>query len=148
MAAGGYRKPENVATYSGPGALSQRTDGNPMLQQTGGGEYGETQAIQGLASETGSAPSAAASAGFTPSVAPPTSLGEPTAWPDVPVTDGAAAGEGRGLSAVTSPYSLAQQDAVFFKDKIPLMIEMADREDTAPSVRTAVRNLLASYPMN
>jgi len=144
---GGYRKPSNVATYSGPGSLSQRTDSNPMLQQTGGGKYGETSAIQGLASETASS-APVSDAGFTPSVSPPTPLGAPTEWPDVPVTDGAPLGEGRGLSAVTTPYSLAQQDAKFFMPSIPALIDIADDPRTPPSVKKAVRDMIASLPTN
>jgi len=39
---GGYRKPTNPAPVSGPGALSQRTDGQPA-RYTAGMAYGDGQ---------------------------------------------------------------------------------------------------------
>lgn len=43
MARGGYRKPANPAPVSGPGALSARTDGQP-IREVPGQDYGERQA--------------------------------------------------------------------------------------------------------
>lgn len=101
---GGYRRPENPAPVSGPGALSQRTDGQPARYMAGG-EYGEGQEmmdIQGSAqmsrTETmpsrgggrgGSMPMMDDSEGLTP-------LFEPTQRPDEPITAGAAFGPGPG----------------------------------------------------
>jgi len=51
MASGGYRQPSNPAAVSGPGALSQRTDGGagsakqPIRVPTGG-KYGEAKALE------------------------------------------------------------------------------------------------------
>lgn len=41
---GGPRQPSNPAAVSGPGRLSQRTDGQPLRAPTGG-DYGERQAL-------------------------------------------------------------------------------------------------------
>lgn len=127
-----YRTAQRTGA-SGPGSLSQRTD----LQFSGGGEYGETKALQGL---QGAAPGQPE--GFSPSVPPPVPMGAPSAWPDTPVTDGAAVGPGAGLEAITSPLALAEQDAEYFRPYIPTLIEMADSEDTPPSTRAKVRELL------
>lgn len=118
---------------SGPGSLSQRTD----LQMTGGGEYGETKSLQGISDGAPMQP-----APFTPTVPPPVPFGAPTTQPGTPVTDGAAVGPGAGLEAITSPLALAQQDAEYFRPYIPTLIEMADSEDTPPSTRAKVRELL------
>lgn len=47
MATGGYRRPSSPAPVSGPGALSQRTDGGPgqPVRTPTGGQYGEAQAL-------------------------------------------------------------------------------------------------------
>jgi hypothetical protein len=48
---GGYRQPMNPAPVSGPGALSQRTDGGAVdgmqqpMQQYTGFEYGENKSL-------------------------------------------------------------------------------------------------------
>ena len=60
-ARGGVQRPRNPAPVSGPGALSQRTDGgagNPKqpIRETSGGEYGSRKAAADL---QGAAPMAA-----------------------------------------------------------------------------------------
>ena len=58
---GGYQAPENPAVQSGPGSLSQRTDGGPASKQAAryiaGGDYGDG----GLMDIQGGAPMEAAS---------------------------------------------------------------------------------------
>ena len=56
---GGYRRPSSPAAASGPGALSQRTDGGPSPDFVGLG-YGENKAVNEQAS---SAPMAGRGAG-------------------------------------------------------------------------------------
>lgn len=75
MARGGRRTPRNPAPVSGPGALSQRTDGGPgqPIRLAPGGAYGERQAAEQL---QGAAPMAAGprplgQAGATPPEGPP-----------------------------------------------------------------------------
>lgn len=58
MASGGARKPANPAPVSGPGALSQRTDGGPGDRKLGtanlaesGGSYGDRQTVEGQAAQ-------------------------------------------------------------------------------------------------
>jgi hypothetical protein len=91
---GGYRKPNNPAPTSPPGALSRRTDGGPATQPqmvAPGGAYGERsemQSIQGGAAMQGTTPAPA----LTP-------LGAPTADPSEPITAGADLGPGVGPQA-------------------------------------------------
>ena len=95
MARGGYRQPSNPAPVSGPGALSQRTDGGamdgmtqPMQQYTGFG-YGENKELN---DQQAGAPMAG-----MPSMPELLSLDAPTAFPDEPISAGADYGPGPGL---------------------------------------------------
>jgi hypothetical protein len=93
---GGYRKPSMPAPTSGPGALSQRTDGGPAqgAKYIPGMPYGEGRATydqQTAAPMAGAAP--------TPKPAPielPTPLMAPTSRPDEPITAGINMGPGPG----------------------------------------------------
>lgn len=96
---GGYRKPENPAPVSGPGALSQRTDGGPTqpAMYISGLPYGQGQ-------ETYNQQTAAPMAG-TPELVQQelpniVGLNEPTQFPDQPISFGADWGAGPGLSSV------------------------------------------------
>lgn len=108
---GGRRTPQNPAPVSGPGQLSQRTDGGPqqVLSDVSGMPYGENQAMEAIqsaaplaasgqasarASRRGGAGRQAASAA-SQSVTP---LFAPTQRPDEPVTAGAPFGPGVGPS--------------------------------------------------
>ncbi len=109
---GGYQRPTNPAPVSGPGKLSQRTDGGPSVDNTvqaakyiSGMPYGEGQELNSIAQ---SAPLAAApSVENTPSTpaAPseplpmPVGLTEPTTRPDEPVMAGMPFGDGAGPEA-------------------------------------------------
>lgn len=101
--AGGYQQPTNPAPVSGPGALSQRTDGGltqaPMVAP--GGAYGERSDMLDLQA---SAPMAA-----SPSITA-VPFTAPSERPGEPVTTGVAAGAGPGpeiLSSPNSPVTLA-----------------------------------------
>ena len=91
---GGYRQPTNPAPASGPGALSQRTDGGategmtqPVKEYTGL-PYGENKAINDTQS-------AAPMAGDT-FKSPLLDLMAPSQRPNEPITAGINAGEGGG----------------------------------------------------
>jgi hypothetical protein len=89
---GGYRKPNNPAPVSGPGSLSQRTDGGPTQPATyiSGLPYGQGQ-------ETYSNQVAAPMAGNpVPQMEMPTPLMAPTARPNEPITTGVDIGAGAG----------------------------------------------------
>lgn len=96
---GGYRKPANPAPVSGPGALSQRTDGGPTqgAKYMPGMPYGQNTYEQ---------QTAAPMAGSAPMPAPmemPTPLMAPTTRPNEPVTSGINLGEGVGAEAMNLP---------------------------------------------
>jgi len=97
MARGGYRRPNNPAPVSGPGALSQRTDGGATEVFTQGQAtytglpYGQNKMINQQQSQ---APMAAAA------MPPIISLDEPSMRPDEPVTSGINMGAGGGTEAM------------------------------------------------
>lgn len=94
---GGYRKPENPAPVSGPGALSQRTDGGPTqgAKYMPGMPYGEnTMPQQTAAPMAGSAEPAPMEL--------PTPLMAPTVRPNEPITSGIDRGDGPGSYALGS----------------------------------------------
>lgn len=95
---GGYRAPSNPAPVSGPGALSQRTDGNPAqgAKYIPGLPYGEGQ--QTYANQV-----AAPMQGDNFAVDMPTELMAPTTRPTEPVTAGIDMGDGPGSEVLTLP---------------------------------------------
>ena len=120
---GGYRKPDMPAPTSGPGALSQRTDGGPAqgAKYMSGLPYGEGRSTydqQTAAPMAGSAPTPPAPE--MPSGPPMLSLNDPTQRPDEPLTAGIDIGDGpgsevmpmanRGQSLVDTIRYLAQFD--------------------------------------
>ena len=95
---GGYRAPSNPAPVSGPGALSQRTDGGPTQGATyiSGLPYGQGQ-------ETYSNQVAAPMAGNPFAMDMPTELMAPTARRNEPITTGVDVGDGAGSSVMNLP---------------------------------------------
>lgn len=112
--AGGYQAPAAPAPVSGPGALSQRTDGGPADTQSPmvapGGAYGERSDMLDLQA---SAPMEAASA----PPPPPTPFTAPTQRPGEPVTSGIAAGPGPGPEALGMQSQQSALAAVLAKMK-------------------------------
>jgi hypothetical protein len=102
MPSGGYRQPNNPAPVSGPGALSQRTDGGATEGMTQPAQY-----ISGLGygkgKETYDMQTAAPMQGSDIPVMPtPTAvpLSAPTQRPEEPVTSGIDMGAGPGSEAI------------------------------------------------
>ena len=91
MEQGGYRKPENPAPVSGPGALSQRTDGGPSQPATyiPGLPYGEGQATYDQQTAAPMASAQEPMAEITPLMAP-------SQRPNEPITAGVNTGAGPG----------------------------------------------------
>lgn len=90
---GGLRRPAKPAMVSGPGSLSQRTDGGPSNPSQGaryirGGQYGEGQENMALQQ---AAPMAA-----QPRLEPIVPLSAPTTRPDQPPEYGLPFGTGPG----------------------------------------------------
>lgn len=110
---GGKRTPRNPAPVSGPGQLSQRTDGGPQqtLANMTGMPYGENAEFNTMQA---AAPMSAA--GQTTARAPrprqprggggqgPVPLFSPTQRPDEPVTAGAPFGAGEGPPSMSNAY--------------------------------------------
>lgn len=92
---GGYRKPENPAPMSGPGSLSQRTDGGPAqgAKYMSGMPYGENTMEQQTAAPMAGKP-------VVPEMEMPTPLMAPTMRPSEPITSGIDRGDGPGSYAL------------------------------------------------
>ena len=99
---GGYRQPSNPAPVSGPGALSQRTDGGAVegmqtqapkyMPGLGYGKGGENMANQQAAPLAGG-----------PAPVPVVPLSVPTQRPNEPITAGIDRGPGPGSEAIQVP---------------------------------------------
>lgn len=99
---GGYRKPENPAPMSGPGALSRRTDGGPTqaAKYVAGLPYGQGQSTYDQQTAAPMAGSQNVASYAAPVVEMPTALGAATTRPNEPITSGIDLGEGPGSYAL------------------------------------------------
>lgn len=143
---GGYRKPGNPASVSGPGALAKRTDGTPAIGSAGGEDYGEAQALKDLQRGT---PTQSVSAGGNPggggggggmAMPPPTPFDAPSTSA-TPVTDGAALGDGAGLEALG--LDPGAESRSLSPGMIQLMLAASQRRGASPSFRRMVRGAIA-----
>lgn len=144
---GGYRKPSNPAPVSGPGSLSQRTDGGPgqPVREVPAAYYGERQEMRdiqgGATMAQGSMPAGSPtmpSNGMTPPSAPmtpPTPLTAPTEYPEEPITAGAPLGPGPG-PAPDEPNSDAQRLLKY----LPAIMRQAESPDSGQQIK-----MLAQY---
>lgn len=106
---GGYRAPSNPAAVSGPGALSQRTDGGPTqgAKYVSGLPYGQgqqtysNQVAAPMAGNTMGA-SAMGDSGLV-QMEMPTELFAPTQRPTEPISSGVNIGEGPGSEVLNLP---------------------------------------------
>lgn len=104
---GGYRPPARPAPASGPGRLSQRTDGQPLVQLPDAA-YGEQMTYQAAqkagprAATPGAEGQPGQGAGLVPlDMSRVTPLNAPSEYPGEPVTAGADAGLGPGSEVIT-----------------------------------------------
>lgn len=102
---GGYQKPRNPAAVSGPGAMSQRTDGRVPRMPYRGLPYGENQAVneqQSAApmSQGQAAPAGGGSAPRPGAQRPPDGVFAPTQRPNEPMTAGIDYGPGPGAPLI------------------------------------------------
>lgn len=146
---GGKRTPRNPAPVSGPGQLSQRTDGGPQQTQatmTGMpyGENAEFNTLQGQApmsaagQTTARAPRPRQARGGQAAMVP---LFSPTQRPDEPVTAGAPFGPGDG-PPVNLGYAQANDaDMQKLKDYLP-DLEAALNLSNVPSTFRMLVNYL------
>jgi hypothetical protein len=150
---GGYQRPTSPAPVSGPGALSQRTDGGPGGTQAAkyisGLPYGEGQqmmAIQQSApmSAAPSAPSTSSAGQAQPMSAEPmgiTPLGAPTNMPNQPVTHGANAGPGPGMDSL----NLQSQDSANYQTAQSMLSAMAKNPNASPALKYLARAINGVY---
>ena len=75
-----------------------------------------------------------------------TGLGEKSQWPNVPVTDGAQYGPGAGTEAIGNPVNPDRADAEYLRQYLPVLVSIADRDDTPPSTKRWVRRVIANMP--
>lgn len=147
MARGGYRQPANPAPVSGPGALSQRTDGGPGKQPVrapSGGAYGDRQNLEQLQQAAPVAASPGGDVGTPQPVADPRAglvgFDQPSQQPDTPVTAGAASGDGPGPEALGLPNA-PDDDLRRLVGWLPVFEHMANQPNSSKAARNLVRQL-------
>lgn len=148
---GGYRKPTNPAPVSGPGALSQRTDGQPA-RYAAGMAYGDGQDFYDLQTQapmSGGQPSPAslplnqgsALADYAKEVVP---FDAPTQYPDQPMTTGLRTGAGAGPEILSTPSMIAAQnseDVARLMAVLPIYARIAESPNASNSMRNFYRYL-------
>lgn len=148
---GGYRRPANPAPVSGPGALSQRTDGGPgakaaavKLPDAGYGEQKNFQEIQSGAPIAKGGVNASAPAPVP--TQPPPPLDAPSGRPGEPVTNGAASGAGLGQESLGlfDPNNMAANDVQYMMRYLPQLQYMVDMTPDAPRSTVALVRYLRS----
>ena len=154
MPSGGNHPPATPATVSGPGALSQRTDGNAPSQAAryiAGGDYGSggQMAIQqgapmAASGAPGSAPASASAQGMPAQQGSPVvQLTEPTQRPDEPVTSGADAGPGPSSDVLR----LAPQAQMGGGSAASVIQNLAAHPDASPGLKTLAALMPKSSPI-
>lgn len=147
---GGYRKPTNPAPVSGPGQLSQRTDGGPQQVQANmsGMPYGENAEFNTMqsmapmsASPSARSPRASARQAKQGGGMSATPLFAPTQRPDEPITDGAPFGPGAGRSMNPGMDNINRSDARSLGKYLPSMMAMAQDADAPEGFKRFVRHL-------
>jgi len=147
MPSGGLHPPANPAAVSGPGALSQRTDGKQPIMALDKAKYGEQAQFQSIEAGAAIPQQAGAPAPATPvdQGPPPTGLGEPTQNPNEPVTAGAADGPGPGTAALNlPPGDTAQQLRQQFGPILPALIAQSQSQYATQAYKDQVQALIAS----
>jgi hypothetical protein len=157
---GGYRKPATPAMVSGPGAFSQRTDGQPgttekqAARYIGGGEWGTNKAFN--EDVVGAVPMAAAAGVPTagspamPAMPPmPMDLLAGSEFPDEPLTTGVSIGDGAGpevLQYQARERMEADADLKAIMKLAPALRKMADNNSASFATRLLLKRINASTP--
>lgn len=137
-----------MAEVSGPGKFSQRTDkavsaANNSLPDAG---YGEQSDYQDLKSGAPQGSSPGGSVDFASLFGDPGSrvvgLGEPSGQAGVPVTDGAAMGDGAGMEALGLDDQ-RKVDLEGLAPYIPVLEFMANQPGASWAMRNVVRKVKA-----
>jgi len=153
---GGYQKPNNPSTTpSLPGSLSQRTDGGPASKQTakyisGMPNWGDGQDLMNIQQSAPMAATPAAKplpasdvrqAAMQAPAAQPVGLFAPTQMPNVPVSDGAALGAGRGTEAL----NLQTQDLSQYQTAKDQVQALAASPTASPALRYLAQRINQVY---
>jgi hypothetical protein len=146
---GGYRQPSHPAPVSGPGAHSARTDRGVKQYDVTGGSYGSSQDFQQQQSAAPLAPKPGAP-GSVPQGGMDLSsiigLDAPSTQPNIPVTDGAAAGPGAGPAALGQPIDPKSQEAQALARYVQVMIRQSDADGATPAFKAYVHQLIQNLP--
>lgn len=144
---GGYQPPARPAAVSGPGRLSQRTDGQPM-QQLPDAAYGEQQTFQDAQRGAPMANSAA----DVPQGGPPpvdlsgvTPLSADSQFPNEPITAGASRGPGPDASVLglQSQIPVTQKQMANMAPLLPALEILAGSPNATDEFRAFVREVYA-----
>ena len=136
---GGYRAPANPAAASGPGALSQRTDGGPATQGAmvaPGGPYGSRQdqmQIQQSAPMQGGGNPAPPQPQVTRDMLTP--LDAPSQRPNEPIT------AGLGSVPTPNPNGLDDQTRERLQAALPVLAFLASQPQASEATRQFYRSL-------
>lgn len=145
---GGYRQPANPAPVSGPGKLSQRTDGGPgqPIRDLPDARYGENAAFRAAQQ---AAPMASGSpmgapmgmAGGLPDLSGIVPMGAPSQRPDEPIMTGMPSGPGGGSTAPSAAGGMTAEQAARMRSYLPVLVLLASQDDADPATKRFVRAL-------
>lgn len=143
MASGGYRKPANPAAVSGPGAKSQRTDGKQPVMDLPDAEYGGNKQFREIQQGAPLPQQTPTPQGQPIDLSQIVGLDQATQQPNTPVTSGAQYGPGPGMEAL-GQRSPNEEDAAFLAKNLPVLLDIAQRDDTPPGFKRWVRKIIAN----
>jgi hypothetical protein len=148
---GGYQRPTSPAPVSGPGSLSQRTDGGPADKQAAryisglpygqGNEMMATQMAAPMEATSNPSPASAsqiAQAGQQQQAQPASEpmpivpLSAPTQNPNEPVTSGVDAGMGPGMDSL----GLQSPDAASYRSTKDYIQALARNSNSSPALKS------------
>lgn len=145
---GGYRRPQNPAPVSGPGAKSRRTDGGPgqPVRDLPDARYGENAAFRSAQqmapmSDSAGAPGASVGSAGLPDLSGIVPMGAPSQRPDEPITSGMPFGPGGGSTAPAGPGGMSEQKAAQLRSYLPVLVLLASQDDADPATKRFVRSL-------
>jgi hypothetical protein len=132
---------------SGPGQFSQRTDKavGEANRQLPNADYGEQAQYQEQLQAAPMAQFGDFSSMFGNPASRVIGFGEDSQSPDVPVTDGAALGEGAGMEAISAPPADPKMQQL--KAWIPALEWMANQPNSGDSARGLLRQVKSDLGM-